>query len=122
MSNNSRQNEISMASLYYRCEKYSEIIKIAKELIKENPILSKEELSLFAQGYKCKLNEIRKPLVKLLEKTVFEPVTHSDKILPPSVPALRLLGLSTWTVHLLIRVNTIKKGKNTNVAKAILYS
>ena len=67
MSTNPRQNEISMASLYYRCEKYSEIIKIAKELIKENPILSKEELSLFAQGYKCKLNEIRKPLVKLLE-------------------------------------------------------
>ena len=67
MSNNSRQNEISMASLYYRCEKYSEIIKIAKELIKENPILTKEELSLFNQGYKSKLNEIRKPLVKLLE-------------------------------------------------------
>ena len=67
MSTNPRQNEISMASLYYRCEKYSDIIKIAKELIKENPILSKEELSLFAQGYKCKLNEIRKPLIKLLE-------------------------------------------------------
>ena len=26
MINNSRQNEVSMASLYYRCEKYSEII------------------------------------------------------------------------------------------------
>ena len=67
MNNNPRQNEISMASLYYRCEKYSEIIKIAKALIKENPILSKDEMSVFIQGYKCKLNEIRKVLVKLLE-------------------------------------------------------
>jgi len=67
MNNNPRQNEISMASLYYRCEKYSEIIKIAKALIKENPILSKDEMSVFIQGYKCKLNEIRKDLVKLLE-------------------------------------------------------
>ena len=67
MNNNPRQNEISMASLYYRCEKYSEIIKIAKTLIKENPILSKDEMSVFIQGYKCKLNEIRKALVKLLE-------------------------------------------------------
>ena len=67
MNNNPRQNEISMASLYYRCEKYSEIIKIAKALIKENPILSKDEMSVFIQGYKCKLNEIRKALVKLLE-------------------------------------------------------
>ena len=40
MINNSRRNEVSMASLFYRCEKYSEIIKIAKALIKENPILS----------------------------------------------------------------------------------
>ena len=67
MNNNPRQNEISMASLYYRCEKYSEVIKIAKALIKENPILSKDEMSVFIQGYKCKLNEIRKVLVKLLE-------------------------------------------------------
>ena len=67
MNNNPRQNEISIASLYYRCEKYSEIIKIAKALIKENPILSKDEMSVFIQGYKCKLNEIRKALVKLLE-------------------------------------------------------
>ena len=67
MNNNPRQNEISMASLYYRCEKYSEIIKIAKALIKENPILSKDEMSVFIQGYKCKLNELRKALVKLLE-------------------------------------------------------
>ena len=67
MNNNPRQNEISMASLYYRCEKYSEVIKIAKALIKENPILSKDEMSVFIQGYKCKLNEIRKALVKLLE-------------------------------------------------------
>ena len=67
MLNNSRQNEVSMASLYYRCEKYSEIIKIAKALINENPILSKDELAVFIQGYKCKLNELRNALVKLLE-------------------------------------------------------
>ena len=67
MINNSRQNEVSMASLYYRCEKYSEIIKIAKSFIQENPILSKNEMSVFTQGYKCKLNEIRKALVKLLD-------------------------------------------------------
>ena len=67
MINNSRQNEVSMASLYYRCEKYSEIITIAKKLIQENPILSQDEMAVFTQGYKCKLNEIRKVLVKLLE-------------------------------------------------------
>ena len=65
--NNSRQNEISMASLYYRCEKYSEIIKIAKSLIQENPILTDNEMQVFIEGYKYKLNEIRKSLVKLLE-------------------------------------------------------
>ena len=67
MINNSRRNEVSMASLFYRCEKYSEIIKIAKALIKENPILSENEMSVFIQGYKCKLNEIRKVLIKLLD-------------------------------------------------------
>ena len=67
MINNSRRNEVSMASLFYRCEKYSEIIKIAKSLIKENPILSENEMAVFIQGYKCKLNEIRKVLIKLLD-------------------------------------------------------
>ena len=67
MINNSRRNEVSMASLFYRCEKYSEIIKIAKTLIKENPILSENEMAVFIQGYKCKLNEIRKVLIKLLD-------------------------------------------------------
>ena len=67
MINNSRQNEVSMASLYYRCEKYSEIIKIAKSLISENQNLTPNEMSVFTQGYKCKLNELRKVLVNLLE-------------------------------------------------------
>ena len=67
MINNSRQNEVSMASLYYRCEKYSEIIKIAKALIKEDPVLSQEEMNVFIQGYKCKLNKIRGVLIKLLQ-------------------------------------------------------
>ena len=67
MIKNSRQNEVSMASLYHRCEKYSEIIKIAKSLIKENPNLAQNEMSVFIEGYKCKLNEIRKALIKLLE-------------------------------------------------------
>ena len=67
MINDSRRNEVSMASLFYRCEKYSEIIKIAKALIKENPILSENEMAVFIQGYKCKLNEIRKVLIKLLD-------------------------------------------------------
>ena len=67
MINNSRRHEVSMASLFYRCEKYSEIIKIAKALIKENPILSENEMAVFIQGYKCKLNEIRKVLIKLLD-------------------------------------------------------
>lgn len=67
MINNSRQNEVSMASLYYRCEKFSEIIKIAKALIKEDPLLSQEEMNVFIQGYKCKLNKIRGVLVKLLQ-------------------------------------------------------
>ena len=67
MINNSRQNEVSMASLYHRCEKYSEIIKIAKALIKENPILSQEEMNVFTLGYKCKLNKIRGAIVKMLQ-------------------------------------------------------
>ena len=67
MNNSSRQNEVSMASLYYRCEKYSEIIKIAKKLIQDNPVLSESEMAVFIEGYKYKLNELRKSLVKLLD-------------------------------------------------------
>lgn len=83
MKNNPRQNEVSMASLFYRCEKYSEIIKIAKSLIKENPVLSQNEMAVFTQGYKCKLNEIRKALVKLLEmekKEIDRGSTHAHLI------------------------------------------
>ena len=67
MINKSRQNNVSMASLFHRCEKYSEMIKIAKDLIKEDPNLLELEMSVFIEGYKGKLNEIRKVLVKLLE-------------------------------------------------------
>ena len=67
MINKARQNNVSMASLYHRCEKYSEMIKIAKDLIKEDPNLTELEMSAFIEGYKCKLNEIRKVLIKLLE-------------------------------------------------------
>ena len=62
-----RQSDVSMASLYHRCEKYSEMINIAKNLIKEDPNLTDLEMSVFIEGYKCKLNEIRKVLIKLLE-------------------------------------------------------
>lgn len=67
MKNKERQNNVSMASLYHRCEKYNEMIKIAKDLIKEDPNLSELEMSVFTEGYKCKLNEIRKVLITLLE-------------------------------------------------------
>ena len=67
MINKSRQNNVSMASLFHRCEKYSEMIKIAKDLIKEDPNLNEMEMSVFTEGYKCKLNEIRNVLIKLLE-------------------------------------------------------
>ena len=67
MINKARQNNVSMASLYHRCEKYSDMIKIAKDLIKEDPNLTELEMSAFIEGYKCKLNEIRKVLIKLLE-------------------------------------------------------
>ena len=79
----SRQSEVSMASLYHRCEKYSEMIKIAKDLIKEDPNLSEMEMSVFTEGYKCKLNEIRKVLIKLLEiqkKEIKRGSTHADLI------------------------------------------
>jgi len=72
-----------MASLYHRCEKYSEMIKIAKDLIKEDPNLSEMEMSVFTEGYKCKLNEIRKVLIKLLEiqkKEIKRGSTHADLI------------------------------------------
>ena len=78
-----RQSEVSMASLYHRCEKYSEMIKIAKDLIKEDPNLSEMEMSVFTEGYKCKLNEIRKVLIKLLEiqkKEIKRGSTHADLI------------------------------------------
>ena len=79
----SRQSEVSMASLYHRCEKYSEMIKIAKDLIKEDPNLSEIEMSVFTEGYKCKLNEIRKVLIKLLEiqkKEIKRGSTHANLI------------------------------------------
>ena len=65
MSNKERQDNISMASLYHRCEKYDEMIKIAKELIKDNPNLNDMEMSVFTEAYKSKVNEIRKVLVNL---------------------------------------------------------
>ena len=67
MKNKERQNNVSMASLYHRCEKYNEMIKIAKDLIKEDPNLSEIEMSVFIEGYKGKLNEIRKCLITLLD-------------------------------------------------------
>ena len=83
MINKERQNKVSMASLYRRCEKYSEMIKIAKELIKEDPNLTELEMSAFIEGYKCKLNELRKVLVNLLEiekKEIKRGSTHAHLI------------------------------------------
>ena len=83
MINKARQNNVSMASLYHRCEKYSEMIKIAKDLIKEDPNLTELEMSAFIEGYKCKLNEIRKVLIKLLEiekKEIKRGSTHAHLI------------------------------------------
>ena len=83
MINKARQNNVSMASLYHRCEKYSEMIKIAKNLIKEDPNLTELEMSAFIEGYKCKLNEIRKVLIKLLEiekKEIKRGSTHAHLI------------------------------------------
>ena len=94
MKNKTRQNEVSMASLYHRCEKYSEMIKIAKNLIKEDPNLSEMEMSVFTEGYKCKLNEIRKVLIKLLEiekKEIKRGSTHvhlMKEILNPKITEL----------------------------------
>ena len=94
MLNTSRQNKISMLSLYHRCEKYYEMIKIAKDLIKENPNLSDLEMSAFIEGYKCQLNEIRKVLVKLLEiekREIKRGSTHAyliKEILNPKIKEL----------------------------------
>ena len=94
MKNKTRQSEVSMASLYHRCEKYSEMIKIAKNLIKEDPNLSEMEMSVFTEGYKCKLNEIRKVLIKLLEiqkKEIKRGSTHvhlMKEILNPKITEL----------------------------------
>ena len=109
MNNNPRQNEVSMASLFYRCEKYSEIIKIAKSLIKENPILSQNEMAVFTQGYKCKLNEIRKALVKLLDmekKEIERGSTHAHlikQLIEPKVSELsNLCGDFNTQIDILI--------------------
>ena len=78
-----RQNNVSMASLYHRCEKYSEMITIAKDLIKEDPNLTDMEMSVFIEGYKGKLNELRKVLVNLLDiekKEIKRGSTHSHLI------------------------------------------
>ena len=94
MKNKTRQSEVSMASLYHRCEKYSEMIKIAKNLIKEDPNLTEMEMSVFTEGYKCKLNEIRKVLIKLLEiekKEIKRGSTHvhlMKEILNPKITEL----------------------------------
>ena len=94
MINKARQNSISMSSLYHRCEKYSEMIQIAKDLIKEDPNLTELEMSAFIEGYKCKLNEIRKVLIKLLEikeKEIKRGSTHVHlikELLDPKVTEL----------------------------------
>ena len=83
MINKARQNNVSMISLYHRCEKYSEMIKLAKDLIKEDPNLTEMEMSAFIEAYKCKLNEIRNVLIKLLEiekKEIKRGSTHAHLI------------------------------------------
>ena len=83
MINKARQNNVSMISLYHRCEKYSEMINLAKDLIKEDPNLTEMEMSAFIEAYKCKLNEIRKVLIKLLEiekKEIKRGSTHAHLI------------------------------------------
>ena len=83
MINKARQNNVSMISLYHRCEKYSEMINLAKDLIKEDPNLTELEMSAFIEAYKCKLNEIRKVLIKLLEiekKEIKRGSTHAHLI------------------------------------------
>ena len=95
MNNSSRQNEVSMASLYYRCEKYSEIIKIAKKLIQDNPVLSESEMAVFIEGYKYKLNELRKSLVKLLDleqKEIKRGSSHAHLIRELIVPKISELS------------------------------
>ena len=97
MNARERQGNISMASLFHRCEKYDEMIKIAKELIKDNPNLSDMEMSVFTESYKCKLNEIRKILISLLnieKKEKDRGSTHVElirELIDPKINELNLL-------------------------------
>lgn len=56
----------SIAALYKRCEKYDEMIKLGKSFILEDRNLTEQEMNIFIEGYKYKLNQIRNSLIKLI--------------------------------------------------------
>ena len=108
MNAKERQENISMASLFHRCEKYDEMIKIAKELIKDNPDLNDMEMSVFTESYKCKLNEIRKILINLLnieKKEKDRGSTHVElirELIDPKINELNLLCKQSFSFSFII--------------------
>ena len=118
MKNKERKNNVSMASLYHRCEKYNEMIQIAKDLIKEDPNLEEMEMSVFTEGYKCKLNEIRKALIKLLEIEKTEKQRGSThvhlmkEIINPKIKELSDYAKAKNIKLNFVKIDSLEKAKN----------
>ena len=92
---NDRQSKVSLASLYQRCEKYNMMISIAKELISEDKNLTDIEMAVFVEGYKNRLNQIRKPLVQLKEieiKEIKRGSTHAHLLKELIIPKISELS------------------------------
>lgn len=65
--NYTREEICQLSSLLYRAEKYELIIKLSKDLIKDNPVLSDREEQVFIEGYSYTINKELKSFSILLE-------------------------------------------------------
>ena len=115
-TNLSREQIVQLSSLYYRCEKYDDMITCAKRLISENPDLTAMERNVFVEGYKFKLDKQRKSLIKLIsieQKEIKRGSSHVHFIKEIKTPAIEALIQTTKDFDEQIDI-LLEKSKNFN--------
>ena len=120
--NLSREQLVQLSSLYYRCEKYDDMITCAKRLISDNPDLTPMERNVFFEGYKFKLDKQRKSLIKLIaieQKELKRGSSHAHLITEIKSPAIAALIETTKDFDAHIDI-LLEKSKNFN--DMVLYN
>ena len=74
-----RDQLVQLSSLYYRCEKYDDMINCAKELIADNPSLNEKEKNVLYEGYKYKISSLRRSIVRLFDIMRREKKKHPNR-------------------------------------------